>query len=223
MKNANRLWTLSLGAALLTAGCAEEARDEELPAPQLAEASAQDVAAWPEAAVREVLAMAQADERVRGQVAALLQSNSQDTAAFRRAAAEQQSVDQSNSARLKELIRQHGYPSKADVGSPAATAAFMLVQHAVHDVPFQKEYLAFVTEEHKKGQAPGDAVALLTDITRIAEGQRQLYGTQINIENGKLVVQPIEDEARVDQRRAALGISTLAEYVARVKQAYGIP
>jgi hypothetical protein len=80
-----------------------------------------------------------------------------------------------------------------------------------------------VTEEHKKGQAPGDAVALLTDMTRVAEGQRQLYGTQIIIEDGKLVVQPIEDEARVNERRAALGISTLAEYIARVKQAYGIP
>jgi hypothetical protein len=116
MKNAKTLWTLSLGAALLTAGCTEEARDEELPAPQVADASAQEVDPWPEAAVREVLALAQADERVRGQVAALLQSNSQDTAAFRRAAAEQQSVDQANTARLKELIRQYGFPSKADVG-----------------------------------------------------------------------------------------------------------
>jgi hypothetical protein len=93
----------------------------------------------------------------------------------------------------------------------------------VHDIPFQKEYLAFVQEEFQKGQAPGDAVALLTDVTRVAEGQRQLYGTQINIEDGRLVVQPIEDEARVDERRAALGLGTLAEYVARVKQVYGIP
>jgi hypothetical protein len=97
------------------------------------------------------------------------------------------------------------------------------VQHATHDVAFQKEYLAFLVEEHRKGQAPGDAVALLSDLTRIADGQRQLYGTQINIEDGKLVVQPIENEAEVDQRRAALGIGTLAEYIAKVKQAYGIP
>ena len=222
MRHTSPIWTFSLGAALLT-GCADEPqRAEEVPA-QLAEAAVPEVDPWPDAAVRELLAMAQADERVRDALAALVQSNSQDTAAFRRAAAEQQTVDQQNTTRLKELIRAHGLPSKPDVGSPGATAAFLIVQHAVHDVPIQKEYLAFVTEEQRKGQAPGEAVATLTDLTRMAEGQRQLYGTQITIEDGKLVVQPIEDEAQVDQRRAALGIGTLADYVKRVKQAYGIP
>jgi hypothetical protein len=173
--------------------------------------------------VREVLAMEQADQRVRETLASLLTATDPDTAAYSRAAAEQESVDRANTARLKEIIREYGWPSKADVGSPAATAAFLIVQHADHDLPFQKEYLAFVQQEFQKGQAPGDAVALLTDVIRVAEGQRQLYGTQINIIDGRLVVQPIEDEAQVDQRRAALGLGLLSEYIARVKQAYGIP
>jgi hypothetical protein len=178
---------------------------------------------WPEAVVREVLAMEQADQRVRETLASLLTAADPDTAAYRRAVAEQESVDRANTTRLKEIIREHGWPSKADVGSPAATAAFLIVQHANHDLPFQKDYLAFVGQEFEKGQAPGEAVALLTDVIRVAEGQRQLYGTQINIMDGRLVVQPIEDEAEVDQRRAALGLEPLAEYIARVKQAYGIP
>jgi hypothetical protein len=234
MKHTTHRLALLLSAALVTAGCAPEPeRGEELAGggaqgtaqapPVPPPSTARRTGPWPEAVVREVLAMEQSDQRVRETLASLLSAADPDTAAYRRAAAEQESVDRANTTRLKEIIREHGWPAKADVGSPAATAAFLVAQHAVHDIPFQKEYLAFVQEEFQKGQAPGDAVALLTDVTRVAEGQRQLYGTQINIEDGRLVVQPIEDEARVDERRAALGLGTLAEYVARVKQVYGIP
>ena len=228
MIRTNRRATLLVGAALL-AGCTQEPENgEEIPGNAQTPAAAAPPTArrtgvWPEAVVREVLAMEQADQRVRETVASLLSATDPDTAAYRRAAMEQESVDRANTTRLKEIIREHGWPTKAEVGSPAATAAFLIVQHADHDLPFQKEYLTFVQEEFQKGQAPGDAVALLTDVIRITEGQRQLFGTQITIVDGKLVVHPIEDEAQVDQRRAALKLGTLAEYIARVKQAYGIP
>ena len=96
-----RAGSLSLGAALLTlaSACTQDAqRQEDLP--QVAEAAEAGVDPWPEAAVREVLTLAQADERVRDAIATLLSSSSQDTAAFRRAAAEQQSVDAANTTRL---------------------------------------------------------------------------------------------------------------------------
>jgi hypothetical protein len=212
--------SLLLGATLLTGGCAQEpGSDEEMPA--LGEAARSDP--WPEAIIREVLAMEQADQRIRQTINALFRANQPDTAALRRATAEQQALDAANTTRLEAIIREHGWPSKADVGSPAASAAFLIAQHSDHDLPFQKEYLAFVEQEFAKGQAPGDAVALLTDRTRLAEGQPQLYGTQISIENGRLVIQPMENEAEVDQRRATLGLGPHSEYVARVKQAYGMP
>jgi hypothetical protein len=45
----------------------------------------------------------------------------------------------------------------------------------------------------------------------INDGKKQLYGTQEG---------PIEDEAHVDQRRAEMGMGTLAEYRALLKQVY---
>jgi hypothetical protein len=226
-----------LTAALMVCACAQEpAETDEMPAvggrlvPQVATEAppttgpgTADAAPWPEAVVREVLAMEQADERVRETIASLIQSAPQDTAALRRAAAEQDRVDEVNATRLQAIIREHGWPARSEVGPEAATAAFLIVQHADHDVAFQKEYLAFLEQEHARGQAPGEAVAQLADLTRLAEGRPQLYGTQVDILNGQLVVAPLEDEAGVDRRRATLGLGPLAEYIARVKQAYGIP
>jgi hypothetical protein len=36
------------------------------------------------------------------------------------------------------------------------------------------------------------------------------------------VLKPIDDESRVDERRAALGLPPLSEYLQRVKAAYGL-
>jgi hypothetical protein len=218
-----------LAAALLVGalagGCAPEPRngEGELPEPGEVPAAAEALAPWPDSIVREVLAMEEADERVRDRVASLIQSPTPDSAALARAAAEQQAVDRANTSRLKEIILEHGWPARSEVGPEVATAAFLIAQHAHHDIAFQKEYLAFVEREHAKGDAPGDAVALLTDQTRLAEGTPQLYGTQVTIQGGRLVLEPMEDEARVDERRAALGLGPLSEYLERLRQAYGLP
>jgi hypothetical protein len=219
------LLAVALLAGALTAACTQEMRDgeAELPEPGDVSTAAEVPALWPDSIVQEVLAMEEADVRVRDRVASLIQSPAPDSAALARAAAEQQAVDQANTARLKAIIRDHGWPARSEVGPEAATAAFLIVQHAHHDLAFQKEYLAFVEQEHAKGDAPGDAVALLTDQTRLAEGTPQLYGTQVTIQEGRLVLEPMEDEARVDERRAALGLGPLSEYLERLRQAYGLP
>ncbi len=53
---------------------------------------------------------------------------------------------------------------------------------------------------------------MLTD--RVAKAQRrpQVYGTQTTGRAGKMVFDPIEDSLHVDQRRANMGLPSLAEY-----------
>lgn len=56
----------------------------------------------------------------------------------------------------------------------------------------------------------------MTDRVRVAEGQRQIYGTQFH---GNLQPLPIKDEARLDERRAQVGLSPLVEYIQQMHQA----
>jgi hypothetical protein len=127
-------------------------------------------------------------------------------------------VDRRNTARMKEVVERHGWPGKSLVGADAAHAAWLLVQHADQDRPFQKRCLALLGEAVKKGEATGEELAYLTDRVRVGEGQKQVYGTQLNTVDGKLVPAPIEDEANVDRRRKEVGLPPLAEYLKTAEQ-----
>ena len=114
----------------------------------------------------------------------------------------------------------HGWPTPARVGREGARAAFLIVQHADRDRAFQEEYLTYLESAVAAGDAPGEALALLTDRVRVAKGEPQLYGTQVNLTPDGLVLLPIEDSLHVDERRAALGMPPLAAYRALLEEAY---
>ena len=66
------------------------------------------------------------------------------------------------------------------------------------------------------GEAEREWVAYLTDRVCVNEGRPQVYGTQMaHDEKGLAVPRPIEDEANVDRRRAAMGMGDLRSAIER--------
>jgi hypothetical protein len=57
-------------------------------------------------------------------------------------------------------------------------------------------------------------VAYLTDRVRLSQGLPQIYGTQWGFDNKP---QPIEDEAGVNARRAAVDLEPLEDYAAQMR------
>ena len=124
--------------------------------------------------------------------------------------------------RLEAIVGAHGWPTVARAGPEAVRAALRVALRATHDPAFQEDYRDFLEREYREGEAPGEAVAVLTDRLRRARGQPQLYGTQATLQGGTLVLDPIEDSARVDRRRAELGLPPLGAYLRQLRAAYGI-
>jgi len=122
-------------------------------------------------------------------------------------------IDHDNTERMKEIIKHFGWPGKSLVGTDGANAAWLLVQHADHDLPFQKECLVLLRSAVNKGEATGQQLAYLTDRVLVGEKKKQVYGTQFRMVNGKLEPCPIEDETNVDKRRKESGLSSLADYL----------
>jgi hypothetical protein len=122
-------------------------------------------------------------------------------------------IDRENTERMKEVVKQHGWPGKSLVGTDGAQAAWLLVQHADHDRLFQKRCLDLLKVAVEKGEATGEQLAYLTDRVRVGEKKPQVYGTQLQWADGRLRLQPIEDEANVDRRRKAVGLPPLADYL----------
>lgn len=131
-------------------------------------------------------------------------------------------IDTANRERMRDIIRQYGWPGPELVGKDGTEAAFFLVQHA--DLPFQKEVLPLVEKAYKSGSLSGQSYALLLDRVLVGEGKPQVYGTQAKrFEDWKgrqPALEPIEDEANVDQRRAEVGLFPLSEYREMLKRFY---
>jgi tetratricopeptide (TPR) repeat protein len=159
----------------------------------------------------ELLRMVDEDQAVRHEA---VQGRFQDKAVLER----MNVIDRRNTARMKEIIAQVGWPTKTLVSERGARAAFLLVQHADLDPAFQKQCLALMEKAVADKEALGSDFAYLTDRVRVAESKPQLYGTQFYTVEGKLVPRPIEDEAHVDARRAAVGLGTMEEYTAQMRQ-----
>jgi hypothetical protein len=129
-----------------------------------------------------------------------------------------ESVDAANTARMKQIIAEHGWPGASLVGKEGAFAAWLLVQHADKDVPFQKRCLGLLEAAVASGEASLQNLAFLIDRVRVREGQPQVYGTQMTLADGAFVAAEIENPTQVDERRAAVGLGPLAEYTAQFKR-----
>ena len=69
-----------------------------------------------------------------------------------------------------------------------------------------------------RGEVSAQHVAYLADRLELKDGRKQIYGTQLRIDKGELVIEPIDDPDNVDKRRAAIGLGPLAEYIALVRK-----
>ncbi|GAA2450702.1 DUF6624 domain-containing protein [Streptomyces macrosporus] len=141
-------------------------------------------------------------------------ANSEDVAerlAWRRLTAE-------HGDRLAEIMDEFGWPSVAAVGEEAATGAWIVAQHADRDLGVQRRALALLERAVERGEDSAYRLAFLRDRVLVNEGRPQVYGTQIaDVRDGAPVPWPCvdPDPARVDERRAEVGIAPFAEYTAR--------
>ena len=130
-------------------------------------------------------------------------------------------VDKRNTERMKEIIAEIGWPSASKVGKDASIAAWLLVQHADHDVNFQSHCLSLM-QELPADEVRSEDIALLTDRVRVNSEQPQIYGTQFRQVDRKHVPKDIEDVEHVNERRKALGLDTLEENIERMYKKYPI-
>lgn len=167
-------------------------------------------ASWDAALKAELLQRVAADQAARERmVTAMRAGSAPDSATMARLSA----VDSANTAWLQSMVERHGWPDRATVGDDGASAAFLLVQHADRDTAFQARVLPALEAAHRRGQAQGQHVALLTDRLARARGEPQVYGTQAALRDGRMAVDPIRDSSGVDARRAAMGMPPLEEYL----------
>lgn len=130
-------------------------------------------------------------------------------------------IDIENTKWMHQIVDKYGWPSNSLVGPEASADAWLLVQHADKDKPFQRRCLNLILPYMDQGEASKQNVALLIDRVLVGEGKNQLYGSQWSFKNGNVVPStPIADEVSVDKRRTAMNLMPLQQYKDLLKKMY---
>ena len=131
--------------------------------------------------------------------------------------------DAINLVRVTKILDTYGWLGADVVGERGNSALFLVIQHSNQTT--QEKYLPMMRDAVKNGKAQGSQLALLEDRVALAQGKKQIYGSQIHrdMQTGKYFVAPIEDEANVNKRRASVGLEPLEEYVQHWNIDYKLP
>ena len=120
--------------------------------------------------------------------------------------AEMNRVDLKTRTRLREIIKQTGWPLISTVGFDGVNAVWLIAQHADRDLAFQKQALTLMRAAARRGEAAKEHLAFLIDRVRVAEGKLQIYGSQNEYKDGHLVMRPVVDAKNLDRRRKRMGL-----------------
>ncbi len=95
-------------------------------------------------------------------------------------------IDHSNTTQLKEIIGEIGWPTISKVGRVASVQAWLLCQHADHNLKFQKKCLRLMKAEPKEEVEPWN-IQYLEDRIAVSEERPQRYGTQFHKNSSGIV------------------------------------
>lgn len=124
-------------------------------------------------------------------------------------------ADKASQRWLKQWLAQRGWPRISVEGERAAHAAWLVAQHADHDVALQKTVLAAMEPLLASKDVDATDYAYLYDRVAVNEGRPQRYASQGRcVGAGQWRPLPMEDEANVQARRDAIDLGSLEEYIA---------
>lgn len=124
-------------------------------------------------------------------------------------------TDERNRERLKEIIKENGFPTNELVGKDAMKGIFLMIQHSDGDKEWQKSQLPNIEKAVKNGDMDGQSYAYLYDRIQINSGERQLYGTQfakVDSINKVVELAETEDLENLDRRRMEVGMMPIEMY-----------
>lgn len=136
--------------------------------------------------------------------------NSEEMKSYWNTIAEKDSI---NLIKIQNILDERGWLGQDVIGRRGNTTLFLVIQHS--DLPVQEKYLPMMRDAVAKGNARASSLALLEDRVALAQGKKQIYGSQVgrNPDSGVYYVSPLEDPDNVDKRRAEVGLQPLQDYI----------
>jgi hypothetical protein len=130
-------------------------------------------------------------------------------------------IDKPNTRRLEEIFNQSGFPTARTVGKDGVEAFMLLLQHAPDETLRQKS-LNPVKKAFKRKEITPSEFAGFVDRLLIRQGKPQIYGSNFDIRDNKLVMSKVKDRKNLDRRRHKIGLPPIAAYAKTMKEFYNL-
>ena len=124
-----------------------------------------------------------------------------------------------NATHLADIFDRCGWPDAGRFGEDGQDAAWLILMHSISVPGLMRRGRALLAEAAQGAAAPPALLARLEDRIRTLEGLPQLYGTILDWDDeGRLSPLTVEAPEAVDERRASVGMTPLAEHVDRCRR-----
>ena len=123
------------------------------------------------------------------------------------------SKDSINLIKVEKILADYGWLGADVVGETGNKTLFLVIQHS--NTQTQVKYLPMLREAVKNGKAKASYLALMEDRVLLAQGEKQVYGSQLEMDNktNLYVLSPMIDPDNVDKRRAEVQLQPISEYL----------
>lgn len=123
--------------------------------------------------------------------------------------------DKNRTNELIKLTKQYGYIDSDKFGKQTEEDAWLIAQHAIHNISFMKKYLKLMEQRINENKSVTENYPLLVDRVAMLQNKKQTYGTQfIQNDNGKYVPHPIKDIKNIDKYRKKFNMLPFADDLA---------
>ncbi len=126
----------------------------------------------------------------------------------------QQQLYRDNQRWLKQHIAEHGWFDISRTSADASQAAWLMIQHADWDVPWQQQMLQLLQAKVAAGEFQPDYYAYLADRIAVNTHQPQLYATQgaCDLTTGRWQPHRVMQPEQLAARRQQAGLEPFAQY-----------
>jgi hypothetical protein len=125
----------------------------------------------------------------------------------------QDSLDKENFVIVSKIIDSLGWLGKDVIGDTANEALFSVIQHS--NKATMEKYLPIMKKAVAENKASKQNLALLIDRVELLNNRKQIYGSQVHEQDGKVVLFDMVEPAKVNERRREMGLGTIEEYLKR--------
>jgi len=130
-------------------------------------------------------------------------------------------VDGPNVKRISEVIYSTGFPTSKEVGVDGVKALFLILQHS-ESIELRLKCKKGIEQAFQDKVLSVSEFTVFVDRLLIKQGKPQIYGSNFDLKDGKMVMSKTKDLTNLDKRRRQIGLPPISEYVKVLREAYNM-